>query len=221
MLTRQFSLENDLKVTALVIAEEKEIQEALTKSGIAHPRPVIVLIGGAKGINWFEQFPMRRAIKLIARLAEETGSAVIDGGTKSGIMKEMGKQRAQNKYSFPLIGVMFDNLLQRRDPKVTMEPNHTHFLLVPGERWGDESVWISRIATQVAGDKKSITVLVNGGKVAKNDVDFSTQADRPIFVMRGTGRMADELLAGDKIFPVQIWGRTGKILERLKSKLTS
>jgi hypothetical protein len=220
MLIRQFSLDNDLTVTAPVITGEQEIAEALTHVGISYPRPVIVLIGGAKGINWLERFPVRRAIRIVARLAEETGSAVIDGGTKSGIMLEMGKQRTQNKYSFPLIGVMFDNLLQRRDPKVTMEPNHTHFMLVPGERWGDESAWISRIATQVSGDKKSITVLVNGGKVAKNDVDFSTMANRPIFAMRGTGRMADEIRAGDKIILLPIWQRAAKILELLRAKLS-
>ncbi len=138
---------------------------------IPHPKSVIVLVGGAGGIGWLDKFPMRKAIKIIARLAEETQSVVVDGGTQAGIMTEIGKQRKHNKYSFPLIGVVFDSLLMKKEPQSILDPNHTHFFLIPGDDWGDESAWISKIATQIAGDKKSITVLVNGGKSQEQMLD--------------------------------------------------
>src|SRR5512138_3120500 len=111
MLTRQLSLRHGLTVRAVSITEDREISIALTQLDIPHPTPVIVLVGGAGGIGWLDRFPMRKAIRMVARLAEETRAAIVDGGTQAGIMTEIGKQRKQNKYSFPLIGVIFDSLL--------------------------------------------------------------------------------------------------------------
>jgi hypothetical protein len=220
MLTRQISLKQDLTVRAANISEDKDIQEALTELKIPHPNPVIVLVGGAGGIGWLDKFPMRKAIKIVARLAEETRSVVVDGGTQAGIMTEIGKQRKQNKFSFPLIGVVFDSLLMKKEPESILDPNHTHFFLIPGNDWGDESVWISKIATQISGDKKSITILVNGGQISRTDVGYSVMEDRPTFVMRGTGRMANEITLGDKIIAIDVSQRPDDILEFLKFRLT-
>lgn len=220
MLTRQISLKRDITVRAVNITEAKEIREALTELQIPHPNSVIVLVGGAGGIGWLDKFPMRKAIRIIARLAEETRSVVVDGGTQAGIMTEIGKQRKQNKFLFPLIGVVFDSLLMRKEPQSILDPNHTHFFLIPGDAWGDESAWISKIATHISGDKKSITVLVNGGQISRTDVGYSVMEDRPTFVMRGTGRMADEITLQDKIIAVDVSQKPDDILEFLKFRLT-
>jgi hypothetical protein len=220
MFIRQISLKRGATTQAVNLTEEKQIPEALTQLEIPHPNSVIVLVGGASGIGWLDTFPMRKAIRVIARLADETGCVVVDGGTQAGIMKEVGKQRKQNKFSFPLIGVVFDSLLMQEEPESILDPNHTHFFLVPGENWGDESAWISKIATVIAGEKKSITILVNGGNISKTDVEYSLLENRPAFVMRGTGRMADEITLTGKVFPVDISEKPEDILEYLRTRLT-
>ena len=220
MLIRQISLMRDTIVPAVNITESKEIREALTQLNIPHPKTVIVLVGGAGGIGWLDKFPMRKAIKIIAKLAEETQSVVVDGGTQAGIMTEIGRQRKQNKFSFPLIGVVFDSLLMKKEPGSILDPNHTHFFLIPGDDWGDESAWISKIATQIAGDKKSITILVNGGQISRTDVGYSVLEDRPTFVMRGTGRMANKITLGENIIPIDISQKPDEIHDYLKLRLT-
>jgi len=162
---------------------------------------------------------MRKAVGTIARLAEETQSVVVDGGMQTGIMAEIGKQRKQKKFSFPLIGVASNGLSTKEDPEFVLEPNHTHFFLIPGEDWGDESEWISKIATTIAGDKKSITILVNGGKISRTDVEYSLLENRPVFIMRGTGRLADEITLTSKVVAVDISQRPDDILEFLKIRL--
>src|SRR5215207_532250 len=219
MITRQIPLKRDVNVRAVNLTEDREIQEALIKLEIPHPKPVIVLVGGAGGIGWLDKFPMRRAIAIVANLAEQTQSVVVDGGTMVGIMTEIGKQRKQKKFSFPLIGVVFDSLLMQEEAKSILDPNHTHFLLIPGEDWGAESAWISKIATAIAGDKKSITILVNGGDISKTDVEYSLLENRTTFVMRGTGRLANEITPSGKVFAVDISQKPNEILEFLKTKL--
>lgn len=219
MLTRQIPFKQGVNVRAANITDDKDIQEALTELQIPHPKTVIVLVGGAGGIGFWDKFPMRKAIRIIARLAEETGSVVVDGGTQAGIMKEIGKQRKQKEFSFPLIGVVFDSLLMKEEPESILDPNHTHFFLIPGEDWGDESAWISKIATAIAGDLKSVTILVNGGNISRTDVQYSLLENRTAVVMRGTGRMANEITLGDKIISIDISEKSADILEFLRLRL--
>ncbi len=219
MLTRQIPLKRGLTVHAVNITEDDEIAQALAELEIPHPKPVIVLVGGAGGIGFWDKFPMRKAIRIVCRLAEETGSVVVDGGTQAGIMKEIGAQRKRGKFSFPLIGVVFDSLLMQQEPKSILDANHTRFFLIPGEDWGDESSWISKIATAIAGDQKSITILVNGGNISRTDVQYSLLENRPAFVMRGTGRMADEITLGGDIMAIDISEKSEDILEYLRARL--
>lgn len=216
---RQISFKGDNKTQAAYISDNQDIQKAIEALQIPRPKPVIVLVGGAGGIGWWDRFPMRKAIGIIARLAQETQPVVIDGGTQAGIMKEIGAQRKRNKFSFPLVGVVFDSLLMKEEPRSILDPNHTHFFLIPGDDWGDESAWISKIATQIAGDKKSITILVNGGPISRTDVGYSILEDRPAFVMRGTGRMADKITLGDKIIAIDVSQKPDEIQEFLKMRL--
>ena len=74
-----------------------------------------------------------------------------------------------------------------------LDPNHTHFILVPGKNWGDESSWIAGVATQLAGEQSSIAVLINGGMIAREmDIPNNMKAGRTVLVIEGTGRAADE-----------------------------
>jgi len=104
-------------------------------------------------------------------------------------------------------------------PKSILDPNHTHFFLIPGEDWGDESAWISKIATAIAGDKESITILINGGNISRTDVEYSLLENRPTFVMRGTGRMADKITLTGKVIAVDISEKPDDILKFLKTRL--
>ena len=218
MITRQIPLERST-ARAVNIADAAEIQPALDKLQIPHPNSVIVLVGGAGGIGWLDKFPMRKAVGVVAQLAEETESIVIDGGTQAGIMTEIGKQRKRHGYSFPLIGVVFDSLIMKEEPASILDPNHTHFFLIPGDDWGDESSWISKIATKITGNHKSITVLINGGNISRQDVEYSLLENRPTFVIRGTGRLADEITLTGNVFPVNITEKPEKIYETLKTRL--
>ena len=219
MLIRQISLNRGVTVKAVNISDNHEIQNALTQLEIPHPRTTIVLVGGAGGIGFLDKFPMRKAVGVVAKLAEETRAVVVDGGTQAGIMTEIGRQRKRNKYTFPLIGVVFDTLLMKEEPASILDSNHTHFLLIPGDDWGDESSWISKIATVIAGENKSITVLVNGGRISRSDVEYSLLEKRPTFVMRGTGRLADEITLTGNVIPIDISHKPEEILEKLKAKL--
>jgi len=67
---------------------------------------------------------------------------------------------------------------------------------VPGENWGDESRWLSRVAQTLAEDRPTVTILINGGEIALRDVQHSVDAHRPVLVLEGSGRAAEDLATG-------------------------
>jgi hypothetical protein len=220
MLSKQIPLKHGIDVQAINISDDKEIVQALKKLGLPHPKKVIVLIGGADGIGLLDQLAVKKAVEVLARLAEEMNAVVVDGGTQAGIMAEIGSQRQNHKFSFPLIGVVFDSLLSKEEPKNILDPNHTHFIFIPGDEWGDESAWIAKIATRIAEGEKSITVLVNGGEISQQDVQHSLNEDRHVFIMRGTGRLADEITLTRKVTAVDIAENSDQIQDYLREKLS-
>jgi len=165
--------------------------------------PVIVLIGGE--IDKQQAEVTRRAIQTISRLAEDVNAVIICGGTDMGVMAEIGQMRSQNHYTYPLIGVTPEalvtwpggprstNFLWWGKKRWQLEPHYSHFILVPGSQFGDESPWIVEAATILSKGHRSVTILVNGGEVSRKDIELSLEKERPVIALSRTGRLADEL----------------------------
>jgi hypothetical protein len=207
------------KHTAQVIRvyQLAELSSALRELGIDYPRPTVVLVGGASGVSSDELTHLHQFfVKVLAPLAESAGAAIIDGGTDAGVMRLMGQARAEIKAMFPLIGVAATGTIAlsldvlARPHNELLEPHHSHFMLVPGSQWGDESSWIAHVADELAGRKPSVTVLVNGGEIAWDDIAESVRATRPVIVIEGSGRTADTLASAMR--GEQVSGRAQKLI---------
>lgn len=114
-------------------------------------------------------------------------------------MRLMGQARAGMDATFPLIGVAaigtvaLPGVPLSPPDAASLEPHHTHFVLVPGSEWGDESPWLAHVASALADGAPSVTVLVDGGETAWEDVSQSVEAGRPVVAIAGSGRTADKL----------------------------
>lgn len=134
-------------------------------------------------------------------LCERFGLLVIDGGTDAGVMALMGRARAAARARFPLLGVAARGTVNApgalgRPERAALEPNHSHFLLVPGDRWGDEVRWISAAATCLSAGHAELTLVAGGGKVTERDVAVSLEAGRPTLLLVGSGGAADRIASG-------------------------
>jgi hypothetical protein len=203
MRTQRISL-TDLQALCVFPRERSDLAQAISELKLeAGNAPVIVLIGG--GINEHQADVTLRAIQTISRIAEDMRAIVICGGTDMGVMAEIGKMRWQNKHTFPLIGITVEDLVTwRGGPRSTkflwwgkkrwmLAPHYSHFILVPGSKFGDESLWIVDAATLLSRGYRSVTVLINGGEVSREDIELSLGTGRPVIALSRTGRLADEL----------------------------
>lgn len=154
--------------------------------------PVVVLVGGADGMGAGD---LERCHAFVAGalvpFAGEHGVCVVDGGTDAGVMAIAGRARA-TPGGGPHVGVVAVGTLSL---PAEVEPHHSHLVVVPGDAWGDESPWIAAVAAALSGPLPSVTVLANGGEVTYRDLRESLRAGRPVLVLAGTGRAADEIAA--------------------------
>ena len=77
---------------------------------------------------------------------------------------------------------------------IPLDPNHTHFVLVKGQEFGDETLMLFALASQLGSGLASVLcVLVGGGKVAIEEVLHTIEHSWPILVIEGSGGIADRL----------------------------
>jgi hypothetical protein len=196
---RQIDFPGGESAAAVEVTDVAELPSALSGLGLQPPRPTVVVVGGAGGLDEADIDRLRPvfATGIVPELQRHRGT-VVDGGTLAGVMRLCGETRASLAASFPLVGVVAAGTVQlpgRPAPSdgAALEPHHSHFVIVPGDTWGAEAPWIARTASVLAGTSPSVTVLVNGGQIAYDDVERSVQADRRVIVVAGSGRTADAL----------------------------
>ena len=178
------------------------LEHGISELNLNDGYPVIVLIGGV--IDERQADATRRAIHTISELAEDMQAVVICGGTDMGVMAEIGQIRQLKHYTFPLVGIAPEELVAwpggLRNTKFLwwgkqrwqLESHYSHFILVPGSEFGDESPWIVDAATILSKGHQSVTILINGGEVSRKDIELSLEKGRPVVALSRTGRLADE-----------------------------
>jgi hypothetical protein len=180
-----------------------DLTQAVSELQLEDNHPVLVLIGGE--IDEQHADATRRAIHTISKIAEDMSAVVICGGTEIGVMAEIGQSRWQNQYKFPLVGIALEELVTWTDgpdstnflwwgtKRYQLEPHCSHFILVPGSEFGDESAWVVDTATILSKGNRSVTILINGSEVSRKAIELSLKHERPVIIMSRTGSLADKL----------------------------
>ena len=95
MMPKSFSVtfSNGLTAFAAHVHEAEELTAAVIEMGLGRPRPTIVLVGWADGLQQTDQ-DRPLFVEMLAPLVQDLGACVVDGGTDTGVMRLMGRARA-------------------------------------------------------------------------------------------------------------------------------
>ncbi len=124
------------------VTDVEDLPSAVGILGLQPPRPTVVVVGGAGGLDEADIDRLRPIFGSgIVPELERHRAAVVDGGTLAGVMRLCGETRASLEASFPLVGVVAAGTVQlpgRPAPPdgAVLEPHHSHFLIVPGDDMG-------------------------------------------------------------------------------------
>jgi hypothetical protein len=181
-------------------AGPRELLAALDLESGGRGSAVILVCGGADDLK---DASLVRAVAMlgpaVSSAAEVAGAAVLDGGTSSGVMEVTGAARAKRPRAMPvLVGVAPAGLVTYpggpEGDRVPLEQNHSHFVLADSDEWGGETGLLMAVAAARAGNGRVAVVLAGGGEVAKAEVVESVRRGWPVFVIQGTGGLADSIL---------------------------
>lgn len=181
-------------------ADPRELLAALDLEARGRGSAVILVCGGADDLKGAS---LGRAVAMlgpaVSSAAEVTGAAVLDGGTSSGVMQITGAARAKRPEAMPvLLGVAPAGLVTYaggpEGDRVPLEQNHSHFVLADSDEWGGETGLLMAVAAARARSGRVAVVLAGGGEVAKTEVVQSVRHGWPVFVIQGTGGLADSIL---------------------------
>jgi hypothetical protein len=190
--------------------ERSNLERAISELRLGGNYPVIVLIGGE--IDEQQAETTRQSIKTISQVANDMNAVIICGGTDMDIMAEIAQERWENHCKYPLIGVAPKDLVTwPGGPRSTnflwwgrkrwqLVPHYSHFILVPGSQLGDESPWIVETVAILSKGHRSVTILVNGGEVSRNDIEFSLDHNRSVMALSRSARLIDELSSQPKSY---------------------
>jgi hypothetical protein len=192
---------NGNQARAVFSVNEDDVAPIIQALGISLPRAILLMSGGASDISVDEMIRMQSLIvKGIASVTAAEDIAVVDGGTQAGVMQMIGEGRAITGGHAPLIGVCpagrvsWPGRVTHRD-LTPLEPNHTHFVLTSGNRWGKETATMFALVTALSARVSPVFVLVNGGSVAKAELLHGVRQQYEIVVIQGSGRLADVIAA--------------------------
>lgn len=190
--------------------------DIVEKLSLPKPKAIMCVIGGAGLLTDDRREQLVEIYERgIARAAKHTGAAIITGGTDSGVMEMMGKGvevlKIEGADTAPvLIGVSPLGKVvypggapkEGRTDTCDLEPHHGHFCLVDTQEWGGETSTMFQLAQNLAFhtcgssnpmEQQAVTVLSNGGGLSKNEAYHCVKSGWPLVVLKGSGRLADEI----------------------------
>ena len=194
------SFENGNRAVVVTAPRDASVQAIIDALGIVSPPAVILLFGGAAGLDDSRKAHLATLFaEGVTPVAVELGALIIDGGTQSGVMAIMGEAVAQHPGTCQLLGIAPKGKIAH--PEIVgasavsdgapLEPHHSHFVLVESAEWGGETRTMLELAR--AFNAPTVAVLVNGGAIAADEALQSVRNGWPLLVLEGSGRFADEL----------------------------
>jgi hypothetical protein len=172
-------------------------------------RPVIVVCGGAALLTG-EHLRLTESVlgPAVAWAARDSGAAVVDGGSATGVMAVVGEASEVARSADPLlVGVAPRGRIQfpgSDEEQVDLESHHTHFVLAHSDEWGGERRLLFRVAARLAGTCRIVVVLAGGGPQAAEEALEAVRRRWPIIVLKGTGGLADELAETAPVEPTEV-----------------
>jgi len=137
----------------------------------------------------------------LAPFAERRQLLVVDGGTHAGGYLAMGDARRLAGGSFPLLGICPEHKVsypggpEPDDSRWPLNGAHTHFALVDGRNFGNESELL--VSTIRGSRKRGVAIVVNcrpESSIVQHEIPLHARQGNAIIAVRGSGGAADALL---------------------------
>ncbi len=160
---------------------------------ISHGAPVLFLIAGADEMAHAEAITSH--LQVASKAALSANAVAVDGGTSAGGMQLFNHALAAQDFPGDYIGFLPAFSAQTKEEVNTaiLGDYHSHFVLVEGAQYGDERRPMFAFIQALSVHAPAVGLVVNGGKRALAEVQTAVELGYPLVVLKGSGRLADQL----------------------------
>ncbi len=198
---------NGNRVRAIFVDKRTPAQQIVSRLQLPRPRALVILNGTTDKIEPRIRSCLASLLQDgLARIAAEEQLTLITGGTWSGIFALLGEGLAIWGRRGPCIGVTVGSrvtwpgrikvrppLRWLRSKRTPLEAHHSHFVLVEGRRWGDETGVMYELAGELAKGCPSLALFAGGGKVTLDEMERNVDQGRKMVLLVGSGRVTDAI----------------------------
>lgn len=190
---------NDNTASALRVPRDAPASRIITGLQLSPPRGVLILNGGTAELD--AEIAAHLAVALrdgVARFAADEHILVLTGATDAGVFHLFGEGIAHYGRSAPCIGVAVESLVTwpgKQHGEAPLEPHHSHFVLVDGDNWGDETDTMYTLAEALGQDAPSVAVFAGGGDISIEEMQKNVVQGREMVLLAGSGRATDAVIA--------------------------
>ena len=193
------------RARVLQISQDTRMDDVVDALELPTPRAVVVLNGGTARMEPGLEAQVARILQEgLARFVVEEQVTVITGGTDAGIFHLLGEGFGKFGPPAACIGVAVAGLVtwiddatarEPADDRVPLEPHHSHFVLVEGREWGDETKAMYALVDRMARDCPSMALFAGGGELVAREMQANLAQQRAMILLAGSGRMTDAVLS--------------------------
>jgi hypothetical protein len=204
--TESIAFPNNRTAIAVFPDASAQAQDIIAALGIKGYKSVLLLLGGADSLDPQLKPKLTQLFgRGVARAAATVKAVIIDGGTEAGVMAMMGQGVADRGYKSSLIGVAPLGLVRypgsAGSGETSLDPNHSHFVLVDGKVWGDETNILFKLVGELRKKVPAVVLVAGGGAVCRNEVLLAIRQNLTLIVVEGSGGVADEIATAWKARP--------------------
>jgi hypothetical protein len=176
-----------------VAAAPGSVDHLLDQLDLPPRTTTLVINGGTSDDRDFPVDSITAALRtVIVELRLHEGPVIISGGTDAGLFGLLGDVVGELGLDGPMIGVVPAGKISR--PNGTpLEAHHSHVLMVDGAAWGDETPTMLALCRELARRGPVVALVAGGGAHTLIEIDGHRVDHRPVIILTGTGRLADDL----------------------------
>ena len=153
----------------------------------------LVINGGTSDDPDFPVAAVTQALRVVVgELVRHEGPVIISGGTQAGLFSLLGDVVEELGFAGPVIGVVPSGKINTPDG-TPLERHHTFVLLVNGETWGDETPTMLELCRKLGRRGRVVALIAGGGRQTLVEIDGHRADRRPVIILVGTKRIADDL----------------------------
>jgi hypothetical protein len=201
---REIRFANSNRARLTTCKKGADPSEILKSLEIGQPGALILVLGGENNITDSLKPRLTQLFSRgIANAAMTTDALIIDSGTDTGANVLMGQGVADRGRKSDLLGIAPAGKVSlpdepqpnKKGDRALLNSNHSHFILVDCNQWGEESEMRFEIAKTLGEDIPVVAILVNGAETAKEEMLQCVRRGWPVIVIEGSEGSADEFAA--------------------------